>query len=86
MGTTIPAEAEAQAGATARAGRTRGRTWVHRTGTVLIGLGVVLVAYAAVVWFWGDPITALYAEVRAAPARAVVRPRGASVADGAAGA
>ena len=62
MGTTIPAEAEAQAGATARAGRTRGRTWVHRTGTVLIGLGVVLVAYAAVVWFWGDPITALYAK------------------------
>jgi sortase A len=60
MGTTIPAEAEAHAGP-AKAARTRGRGWVHRTGTILIGLGVVLVAYAAVVWFWGDPITALYA-------------------------
>ena len=62
MGTTIPADAETQAEATPRAERTRRRTWAHRTGTVLIGLGVVLVAYAAVVWFWGDPITALYAE------------------------
>jgi sortase A len=61
MGTTIPAGAEAQA-PPAKAGRTARRGWVHRTGSILIGLGVVLVAYAAVVWFWGDPITALYAE------------------------
>jgi sortase A len=60
MGTTIPADAEAQAEAAAPAERAR-RTWVHRTGTALIGFGVLLVAYAAVVWFWGDPVTALYA-------------------------
>ena len=62
MGTTIPAGAETQAEAAPRAERRRGRNWARRTGTVLIGLGVLLVAYAAVVWFWGDPITALYAE------------------------
>jgi len=60
MGTTIPAGAEAQAPPSAKTERV-GRRWVHRTGSILIGLGVVLVAYAAVVWFWGDPITALYA-------------------------
>jgi sortase A len=61
MGTTIPADAETQAAPQARTERTRGRRWAHRTGSILIGLGVVLIAYAAVVWFWGDPITALYA-------------------------
>jgi len=61
MGTTIPADAEAQAAAASKAERTGRRSWVHRTGSILIGLGVVLIAYAAVVWFWGDPITALYA-------------------------
>jgi len=60
MGTTIPADAEAQAAAASKAERTGRRSWVHRTGSILIGLGVVLIAYAAVVWFWGDPITALY--------------------------
>jgi sortase A len=61
MGTTIPADAEAQAAAASKGERTGRRRWAHRTGSILIGLGVVLIAYAAVVWFWGDPITALYA-------------------------
>jgi sortase A len=61
MGTTIPAGAEAQAAPAAPAERAGRRPWVHRAGSALIALGVILVAYAAVVWFWGDPITALYA-------------------------
>jgi sortase A len=52
--------ATASADAAARP-RRRARTWVRRTGNVLIGLGVVAVVYALVVWFYGDPITALYA-------------------------
>jgi sortase A len=51
----------ASADAAARS-RGRARSWVRRTGNVLIGLGVVAIGYALVVWFWGDPITALYAQ------------------------
>jgi len=53
MAATIPAEASAP--------RAHGRVWARRTGNVLIAVGLIAVAYAAVVWFWGDPITALYA-------------------------
>jgi sortase A len=33
----------------------------RRLGKVLIGLGIVLVAYSAAVIFWGDPVTYVYA-------------------------
>jgi sortase A len=36
----------------------RGR---RRLGKVLIGLGIVLLAYSGAIVFWGDPATALYA-------------------------
>lgn len=36
----------------------RGR---RRLGKVLIGLGIVLIAYSGAIVFWGDPATALYA-------------------------
>jgi sortase A len=39
----------------------RGR---RRLGKILIGLGIVLVAYAGAIVFWGDPATALYARWR----------------------
>src|SRR5919201_1516096 len=58
MATTVPAEA--------RAPRTRARTWWRRFGNTLIALGGVAVVYAAVVWFWGDPITALWARYQQA--------------------
>ena len=36
------------------------RRWVRFTGTVLIALGVLTLVWAAVVWQWQDPFTALY--------------------------
>jgi sortase A len=42
----------------------RRRLAAHRLGTGLILLGVLAIAYAAVILFWGDPITALYADWR----------------------
>jgi sortase A len=36
----------------------RGR---RRLGKILIGLGIVLIAYSGAIVFWGDPATALYA-------------------------
>jgi sortase A len=42
----------------------RERTGTHRRrrlGTILIALGIVVVAYGAVVWLWRDPVTDLYA-------------------------
>jgi sortase A len=42
----------------------RGRLRVRRLGSILIGLGVLVVVYAGVILFWGDPVTALYADWR----------------------
>jgi len=42
----------------------RGRLRVRRLGSILIGLGVLVVIYAGVILFWGDPVTALYADWR----------------------
>ena len=36
------------------------RRWVRILGTVLVGGGVCLLLWAAVVWRWQDPFTALY--------------------------
>jgi sortase A len=36
------------------------RRWARFTGTVLIALGVLTLVWAAVVWQWQDPFTALY--------------------------
>jgi len=36
----------------------------HRLGSVLVVLGAILIVYAGVILFWGDPITALYADWR----------------------
>jgi len=36
------------------------RRWVRKLGTVLVVLGVLALVWAAVVWQWHDPFTALY--------------------------
>jgi sortase A len=36
------------------------RRWARRLGTVLVVLGVLTLVWAAVVWQWQDPFTALY--------------------------
>lgn len=36
------------------------RRWIRVTGTVLLGAGVCLLLWSAVVWRWQDPFTALY--------------------------
>ena len=45
-------------------GRERRRLRVRRVGTGLIALGILVVIYAGVILFWGDPFTALYADWR----------------------
>ena len=42
----------------------RRRRGVHRFGTILMIVGAVVIVYAGVILFWGDPITALYADWR----------------------
>src|SRR5437899_3451643 len=44
-------------------GRPR-RRGLHRFGTVLMVVGALVIVYAGVILFWGDPITALYADWR----------------------
>jgi len=45
------------------AGKPRRRR-MHRFGTVLMVVGALVIVYAGVILFWGDPITALYADWR----------------------
>jgi sortase A len=42
----------------------RRRRGLHRFGTILVVLGAILIVYAGVILFWGDPITWVYAEWR----------------------
>ncbi len=42
----------------------RRRRGVHRFGTTLMVVGALVIVYAGVILFWGDPITALYADWR----------------------
>ena len=42
----------------------RRRLAVRNLGTILIVVGVLVIAYAGVILVWGDPITALYADWR----------------------
>jgi sortase A len=42
----------------------RRRLAARRLGTSLVVVGVLVIVYAGVVLFWGDPITALYADWR----------------------
>jgi sortase A len=45
-------------------GGSRRRRATRRLGTSLMVLGVLVIAYAGVILFWGDPFTALYADWR----------------------
>ena len=40
------------------------RRRLHRFGTILMIVGALTIVYAGVILFWGDPITALYADWR----------------------
>jgi sortase A len=42
----------------------RRRRGLHRFGTILVVLGAIVIAYAGVILFWGDPITWVYAHWR----------------------
>ena len=52
-----------EAGPPEPTGRPRRRR-MHRFGTVLMVVGALVIVYAGVILFWGDPITALYADWR----------------------
>jgi sortase A len=52
-----------EAGPPEPAGKPRRRR-MHRFGTVLMVVGALVIVYAGVILFWGDPITALYADWR----------------------
>jgi sortase A len=55
-GTSLPPPDEPAPQPKPKSGRHR-----RRLGKVLIGLGIILLAYSATVVFWGDPATAVYA-------------------------
>jgi sortase A len=52
-----------ESGQSPRSGSRR-RRGVHRFGTILMIVGAIVIVYAGVILFWGDPITALYADWR----------------------
>ncbi len=59
-------QAAAAAAQTARPGEGSGgaRRWVRRLAVVLAVFGLLLLGYAALVYFYGDPITSLYTDWR----------------------